>query len=155
MPGWGVIPSIRVRDMERAAAFYVGTLGFEVRRGSADEGNMSLALADANIMIEGTTAFYSDSYNEAIARRVGSTSAMALYIESADLSALHRAVVAAGVEIVDPLAEREWGQSEFTIADPDGNWLTFWEPLPGVEQQPRRARPRLLPGTVTRAQLGR
>jgi uncharacterized glyoxalase superfamily protein PhnB len=33
---------------------------------------------------------------------------------------------AAGVQVVDPLSPRPWGQSEFTVADGDGNWLTFW-----------------------------
>ena len=30
------------------------------------------------------------------------------------------------MEVVDPLADRPWGQAEFTVADPDGHWLTFW-----------------------------
>jgi uncharacterized glyoxalase superfamily protein PhnB len=32
----------------------------------------------------------------------------------------------AGATIIDPLADREWGQTEFTVEDPEGNWLTFW-----------------------------
>jgi uncharacterized glyoxalase superfamily protein PhnB len=52
---------------------------------------------------------------------------MALYMEASDLGALYSRVKAAGVRIVDPLAERPWGQEEFTMEDHEGNWLTFWK----------------------------
>jgi uncharacterized glyoxalase superfamily protein PhnB len=29
-----------------------------------------------------------------------------------------------------PLAERPWGQSEFTVEDNEGNWLAFWQTSP-------------------------
>ena len=74
-------------------------------------------------MLEAAADLYGEAYNEAIRRRVGSPSAMALNIEAPDLDALYARLQAAGVEIVDPLADRPWGQSEFTVADPDGNWL--------------------------------
>lgn len=130
MPGWSVSPSIRVRDVEASLAFYTESLGFTVRRGTAEEGNISLNRGDANLMLEGPEpAFYSDAYNAAIAARVGTPSAMALYMEAEDLEALHERLVAAGIAIIDPLAERPWGQAEFTVADLDGNWLTFYRPL--------------------------
>lgn len=130
MPGWSVTPSIRVRDVDASLAFYTESLGFAVRRGTAEEGNISLNRGDANVMLEGTKpAFYSDAYNAAIAARVGTPSAMALYMEADDLEALHERLSAAGIAIIDPLADRPWGQAEFTVADLDGNWLTFYRPL--------------------------
>ena len=33
MPGWGVIPTIRIPDMRSALAYYRDTLGFAVERG--------------------------------------------------------------------------------------------------------------------------
>lgn len=48
-------------------------------------------------------------------------------IEATDLEELNEKLIAQGLTIIDPLADRPWGQSEFTVADPDGNWLTFWK----------------------------
>lgn len=78
-------------------------------------------------MIEAAGTFYSDAYNAAIRERLGTPSASALYIEAPDLDALYARVQAAGVKVVDPVAARDWGQREFTIEDPEGTWLTFWQ----------------------------
>ncbi|MEX0782278.1 MAG: VOC family protein [Dehalococcoidia bacterium] len=124
---WGVIPSIRVQDMKTALDFYQSTLGFKLTRGDGTEDNNSLDRGDAHIMIERATAFYSPDYNAAIKQRIGGRSAMALYIEAPDLEALHEKLRASGANVIDPLADRPWGQSEFTVEDPEGNWLTFWK----------------------------
>jgi catechol 2,3-dioxygenase-like lactoylglutathione lyase family enzyme len=127
MPGWGVIPSIRVSDLSEALDFYVGRLGFSAGRGAENEANVSITRGDARLMLEAAADFYGESYNAAIRERLGSASANALYIEAEDLEDLHRALQDAGVTIVDPLADRTWGQAEFTVEDPAGNWLTFWK----------------------------
>jgi len=126
MSGWGVTPTIRVGEMAPALAFYVDRLGFTLERGGPTDDNSAIARGDARLMIEVAGDLYSPGYNEAIRRRLGTPSAMALYMEAPDLDALYARLEAAGVEIVDPLADRPWGQQEFTVADPDGNWLTFW-----------------------------
>jgi len=126
MSGWGVIPSIRVADLDDALGFYVGRLGFSVQ-GDAKHGNVSILRGDARLMLETTADFYGDTYNAAIRERLGAVSANALYMEADDLEELYRALEEAGAKIVDPLAERPWGQAEFTVEDPWGNWLTFWK----------------------------
>jgi uncharacterized glyoxalase superfamily protein PhnB len=126
MPGWGVIPSIRVRDMGAALSFY-HSLGFKLLRGGPDDDNCSLERGDAHIMLEVATNFYSPAYNDAIRERIGSPSANAMYMEADDLEALHDRAQASGLKVIDPLAPRPWGQSEFTIEDLEGNWLTFWK----------------------------
>jgi catechol 2,3-dioxygenase-like lactoylglutathione lyase family enzyme len=126
MAGHGVIPTIRVGDMSAGLAFYVGQLGFTLERGGPADDNSAVARGDARLMLEVAGDLYSRGYNDAIRRRLGTPSAMALYMEAPDLDALYARLEALGVEIVDPLADRPWGQSEFTVADPDGNWLTFW-----------------------------
>ncbi len=128
MPGYNVIPSLRFKDLPAAVAFYTGTLGFSLTRGDATEANISIDRGDAHLMLESAAEFYSPAYNEAIRARLGTPSPNALYIEAEDLDDLY-AKTAAKVEIVDPLAERPWGQREFTLADPEGNWLTFWKAL--------------------------
>ena len=126
MPGWGVIPTIRVEDMADALAFYLGPLEFTLERGGEGEGNSALVRGDARVMLETPSDFYADEYNGAIRERLGARSANALYLEEPNLQPFYERVQAAGVRIVDPLAERPWGQSEFTVEDHAGNWLTFW-----------------------------
>jgi uncharacterized glyoxalase superfamily protein PhnB len=126
MPGWGVTPTIRVREMAAGLAFYVDKLGFTLERGGPTDDNSAIARSDARLMLEVAGDLYSEGYNEAIRLRLGTPSAIALYMEAPDLDELYTRLQASGVEIVDPLADRQWGQHEFTVADPDGNWLTFW-----------------------------
>jgi len=120
-----MIASIRTADVSRAVDFYTEKLGFAVARSS--EGNVALVLGDDRVMLEAGTDFYSPGYNDAIRARLGRPSPHALYIEVPELDAYYERLRAAGVEIVDPLAPRPWGQAEFTVADCDGNWLTFWQ----------------------------
>ncbi|HEU5372296.1 MAG TPA: VOC family protein [Gaiellaceae bacterium] len=126
-----MIPSIRTADVTGAVAFYTDKLGFEVVR--SNEGNVALALGEERLMLEAAGAFYSVGYNEAIRARIGAVSPHALYIEVPDVDSYHEKLQAAGVQVVDQLLPRPWGQSEFTVADRDGNWLTFWS---ATSQQP-------------------
>ena len=80
-------------------------------------------------MLEAGGAFYGETYNAAIASRLGRGGAGALYVEADDLSELYAAVEAAGLRVVDPLADRPWGQTEFTVEDYEGYWLSFWKRL--------------------------
>lgn len=112
--------------MADAVRFYVGVLGFELERGGADEENTAISRGAPRLMLEVAGDLFGEAYNTAIRERLGSKSAVALYIEARDLEELHERVQAEGVRIVDPLADRPWGQAEFTIEDLEGNWLTFW-----------------------------
>jgi len=127
--GWGVIPSIRVRNMAEALAFYCGPLEFTLAGGGDDATNSSLTRGDARVMIETAEDHFGDEYNAAIKERLGTPSTTALYIEASDLTAFHSRLQAAGARIVDPLGERPWGQEEFTVEDHEGNWLTFWKKI--------------------------
>jgi uncharacterized glyoxalase superfamily protein PhnB len=128
MPGWGVIPSIRASDTARLVEFYERTLGFTVVRNSEDSGNTSLSMGDARLMIEPVDATsYSAAYNTAIRSRAGGSAPHSLYIEADGLAVMYDRAQAAGAVIVDAIAKRPWGQTEFTVEDPEGNWLTFWE----------------------------
>jgi uncharacterized glyoxalase superfamily protein PhnB len=127
MSSWGTIPSVRVSDMPSALHFYRGVLGFDVERGGPDDSNCALRYGDARIMLETAADHYGDEYNAAIRERLGTPSPHALYIEAADLDALHVRIQSGQARIIDPLAERPWGQREFTVEDLEGNWLTFWQ----------------------------
>jgi uncharacterized glyoxalase superfamily protein PhnB len=121
-----VIPSLRFDDLAAAVAFYVDTLGFDVVRGEPADGNVALCRGDARVMLEAAGDFYVPAYNEAIRERVAATSPHSLYIEEPDLPAYYDRVRAAGARVIDPLADRPWGQAEFTVEDLAGNWLSFY-----------------------------
>jgi uncharacterized glyoxalase superfamily protein PhnB len=123
---YGVIPAIRVREMAEALAFYLGPLEFTLERGGENESNSALVRGDARLMLETAADHYGEEYNAAIRERLGSPSSIALYIEATELAAFQARLEAAGARIVDPLADRSWGQAEFTVEDNEGNWLTFW-----------------------------
>src|SRR6185312_9091377 len=134
MTDFGVIPALRVGDMTNELAFYRDTLGFNLERGGPDEEHCSLSFGAARLMLEVAANFYTPRYNEAIRERLGAHSATALYIQADDLEGLQRRLLEVGAPIVDPLADRAWGQAEFTIEDPEGNWLTFWRALDPAHQ---------------------
>ena len=71
MTEWGVIPSIRVRDMAEALAFYRGPLEFTLDSGGEAASNSSLTRGDAHVMIETAADHYGDGYNAAIRERLG------------------------------------------------------------------------------------
>ena len=50
-------------------------------------------------------------------------------IEVDEVDALHARLADASVAPTDPLADRPWGHRSFTIEDPDGLPLTFFEVL--------------------------
>ena len=126
MSSYGVIPALRVHEMAEALAFYLGPLEFTLERGGENESNSALARGDARLMLETAADHYGEEYNAAIRERLGSPSSIALYIEASDLAGFQARLEVAGARIVDPLAERSWGQAEFTVEDNEGNWLTFW-----------------------------
>lgn len=125
-----VVPAIRVRDMAKALAFYLGPLEFKLKRGGDAESNCVVSRGEADLMLETAADHFGDEYNAAIRKRLGSLSSAAIYIEASDLAGFQARLKAAGAKIIDPLAERPWGQSEFTVEDHEGNWLAFWEATP-------------------------
>ncbi len=127
MPGYMVTPSLRFNDAPAALKFYTDKLGFHLIRGGPDEDNISIGRGDATLMLEAASGdFYAPAYNEAIRERLNGKSPNALYMEAEDLDELYAKVQAEGVRVIDPIAARHWGQTEFTVEDPAGNWLTFW-----------------------------
>jgi uncharacterized glyoxalase superfamily protein PhnB len=113
--------------MAKALAFYLGPLEFKLKRGGDAESNCVVSRGDADLMLETAADHYGDEYNTAIRKRLGRPSSAAIYIESSDLAGFQARLKAAGARIIDPLAERPWGQSEFTVEDNEGNWLAFWQ----------------------------
>ena len=125
MADYPAIATFRFPDLAAARDFYVDQLGFTVTR---DDQNLSIAFGAAQIMLEGDeSAFYGDLYNRAIAERRGQRSPNALYIEAPGLDELYQRCLDRQIRVVDSIGSRPWGQREFTVEDPAGNFLSFWE----------------------------
>jgi uncharacterized glyoxalase superfamily protein PhnB len=124
-----VTPALRFRDLATAVELYTGALGFALVQGSVDEGHVAVERGDNRLMLEGSGSFFGNTYNQAISSRLGSVSAAALYLEADDLAELYEDVERAGLNVIDPIGDRPWGQTEFTVEDGEGNWLSFWKRL--------------------------
>lgn len=49
-------------------------------------------------------------------------------IETTDVDGMYEQVKQAGCKVGRPLADRPWGERDFTIFDPDGNMVEFAAP---------------------------
>lgn len=102
-----VVPILTVTDIEATRDAYVATLGLT----EVMNHGWIVTLADAahrhqiSLMTEDQTA----SVNPTVS------------IEVDDVDAAHAAAVAAGLQIVHPLSDEEWGVRRFFFADGSGN----------------------------------
>jgi uncharacterized glyoxalase superfamily protein PhnB len=120
-----IMPSLRFRDLDRAVRFYTETLGFQKKR--EHPGNVLVVRGASQMMLESCAGHFGATYNQAIEKRVGTAGPLALYVHAPDLKALYERLSGdKEVKVVDPLADRPWGQAEFTIEDTEGTFITFF-----------------------------
>ncbi len=111
-----------VSDLERAIAFYGETLGFELKRRDAGfaefhTNGVGLALWEVSDV--------SQALKLAATPREGLSAMVAVRVETAEtVDALHDALVAKGVRIVQPPTTHSWNARTAYFSDPDGN---LWE----------------------------
>ncbi len=101
-------------DYERSRAFYLDAVGLTVDREFPDGDGMLLRVADRVHLELLRSAFGPSSPGARLAFQVAS------------IDACHARLQGAGVACSAP--ERQpWGDTTFTVADPDGNALTFFQ----------------------------
>ena len=127
-----VVPELVVRDLDASVAFWCDTLGFRVRFKRPEDGFAYLEQGRAHIMLERLAegAWLTGAMEPPFGRGIN------LQIEVADAAAIHDRVAAAGVAPFRPLrtnwyreGDRENGQAEFLVQDPDGYLLRFMQHL--------------------------
>ena len=130
-----VVPECAVIDWQRTREFYVNSLGFSVAYERPEDGFSYLILGDIEIMIDqiGLGRDFDDAYTPKSApfgRGVN------LQLRVPDVVTLHDRVTSRGISIVRPLedrwyrtGDRESGNRQFVIADPDGYLLRFYQDL--------------------------
>jgi catechol 2,3-dioxygenase-like lactoylglutathione lyase family enzyme len=129
-----LVPELDVSDLDASLAFYVGVLGFSVRYERLEERFAYLKRDGAELMLEeaeGPGRRFRTAPLEAPFGR-----GMNLQILVTDVAQLLAAVRAAGAEVVIDLEERwyrrkdrEVGNRQFVVADPDGYLLRLYEDL--------------------------
>ncbi|HEC08252.1 MAG TPA: VOC family protein [Acidimicrobiales bacterium] len=100
--------------------FYGGKLGLAVHR-SWDEGSRGILFECNGALVEFLEC-RPDSPPEYVA-------GVMISVETDDAGALHDRLAGEGVAATDPLSEKPWGHLSFTIRDPDGMPITFFQVL--------------------------
>jgi predicted enzyme related to lactoylglutathione lyase len=111
------VVSVPVSDQERAKAFYVEQLGFELTR--EDDSVPGIRWVQVTPR-GGTTSLTLVTWFESM--QPGSL--QGLVLSSSDLQTDYEELAARGVEFERPLQEQPWG-TEAVIRDPDGNRLVL------------------------------
>jgi catechol 2,3-dioxygenase-like lactoylglutathione lyase family enzyme len=111
--------ALGVSDVARSAAFYVGSLGFQVEAqmgatGSADETPTSALLARDAVQL---------SLVATDIPQVADFACCYIYVD--DVDAVHDSCVRAQAAIVNPLTRHPWGNRDFVIRDPDGHRIAI------------------------------
>lgn len=112
-----LVPQLRTTDLARAIAFYTDRLGFDLAFTFGDfYAGVGLGAHLLHLKLV-------DNADPSIEFVRGEH--LHLHITLDDLDATFAALQAAGVTIVEPITEREWGMREFVIEDPDGHTVYF------------------------------
>lgn len=114
--------TLYVSDQDKARDFYVGQLGFEVRR-EADMGPMGRWLEVAPESA-GTAFMLADAAAFGKRDRVGASADIVLHTD--DVEELHQRLTAAGVPVTEPDSQA-WG-TFIKVTDPDGLQFVVSQP---------------------------
>ena len=107
-----LVVEIQIRDMDRAAAFYRG-IGFDLV--SADDDFTALAWVGRYLFLD---------FRHDLPPRPDIPQAN-LRIMVADVDHRWKLVTAQNADIIEPIADRDYGLRDFTFTDPDGFGLRF------------------------------
>jgi len=120
-----VMPIISVDSVDQARAFYIDQLGFGHMMGMlAKDGQLqfcTVTMGGAKIMLNRPTDKMEGTSLTTSRRPV------AIYMEVSDVNAYHDQVKKHGVKIIDPLTDQWWGDRTFTVLDPFGYLIWFYQ----------------------------
>lgn len=129
-----LVPELDVADLDRSLEVYRDVLGFRLAVARPEERFAYLVRENVHLMLEEAAGpgrrFRTAPLEHPYGRGIN------LQIQVADVDALHAAVLAAALTVVVPLEERwyrqgdrEAGNRQFVVADPDGYLLRFFTGL--------------------------
>jgi uncharacterized glyoxalase superfamily protein PhnB len=118
-----VWPALRYDDAPGALRFLIDVLGFRealvVPDDAGDITHAELRWPEGGAVMLGSTKHREGAHAR---MRPGATS---VYVVSDQVDAIHQRCRAAGVEIVSPLEDTDYGSHTFTVCDPEGNLWTI------------------------------
>lgn len=132
-----LMPMISVDSVDQARAFYVETLGFDHLMGMlGKDGQLdfcTVTLGGAKVMLmrpqqktDGTSA-------------TSSKRPVEIYLEVGDVNAYHDQLAKKRVKITTPLTDQWWGDRTFTVMDPFGYQIWFYQTV-GEPSPPQGAK---------------
>ena len=132
-----IMPMISVDSVDEAREFYVEKLGFEHMMGMlGKDGRLdfcTVILGGAKIMFMRTQEKMDGA---------GATSSkrpVEIYIQVTDVNAYHDRLKKNKVKITSPLTDQWWGDRTFTVMDPFGYQIWFYQTV-GEPQPPEGAK---------------
>lgn len=128
-----VIPALRYRDAPAAIDWLCRALGFEKHLVVPDEAG---GITHAQLIFGNGMVMLSTAGDDAWSRRmaqpaeIGGRETQCSCLIVGDCDAHYARAVAAGAEIVEPLAEKEYGGKGYACRDPEGHvwWIGSYDP---------------------------
>ena len=117
-----ITPFLHVPDMQEALVFFCDLLNFELRARHTNYAYLDLAGCGLRLLEEPARKLQADGKPR-----------VSVYIDVADIDALYARLSPTLARLppdrVEPLKNTRYGQREFQIRMPDGDWLNFGAPM--------------------------
>ena len=122
------VPEIPVSDLNKAAAYYVGSLGFKMDWGGEGGGIAGISKGHCRMFL--TDGGFRERYGNAGPVLVW------LNLDSRErVNELYARWTASQARIVSPPESKPWGLHEFTVADLDGNLVRIFYDFATAERE--------------------
>jgi len=132
-----IMPMISVDSVDEAREFYVEKLGFDHMMGMlGKDGRLdfcTVVLGGAKVM------FMRMQVSADVAGATSSKQPVEIYIQVTDVNAYHDRLKKNKVKITSPLTDQWWGDRTFTVMDPFGYQIWFYQTV-GEPQPPEGAK---------------
>lgn len=117
-----ITPFLHVPELDAALSFFCETLPFEVKYRERDYAYIELAGCGLRLLEEGGRVLNPEG-----------KARVTVYVDVDDVDKLYAqlrpALEKLPPERVEKVSDREWKQREFQVRLPDGDWLTFGQPI--------------------------
>lgn len=107
-------------DFDAAVRFYRDVLGLPVKSSFENARRRGIIFA-----VTPTTELEFFDTQDAASRMIPAPGTLRLKLIVPDVEALHARLVAAGIAVTDPLADKPWGERSFGVQAPDGVVVHF------------------------------
>ena len=120
-------PILAVPDVDAAAAFYCDKLGFDLQFALQDKNDAtffaSVGFHDCSILFSRQAP---REVPASLRRQIRADMTIIITLPAdSDIDAFHAELAVKGVNITEALADKFWGNREFSIQDPNGYCIAF------------------------------